>query len=66
MKGIIDRIEEGIAVIQLEEGGDVLFPLDRLPRGSKEGDVVNIIIKLDKKTTGKRREIIKKRQERLR
>lgn len=66
MKGIIDRLEEGIAVIQLEEGGEILFPADRLPQNSKEGNVIEITIKLDEKATADRKEIIRKRQERLR
>ena len=65
MKGIIDRIEEEMTVIQLEEGGEILFPADRLPQHSKEGDVIDIVIRLDKKATGKRRESIRKRQEGL-
>ena len=27
MQGVIDRIEEAIAVIQLREGGEIFFPL---------------------------------------
>ncbi|NOX96754.1 MAG: DUF3006 domain-containing protein [Nitrospirae bacterium] len=65
MKGIIDRIEEGVGVVQLEEGGEMLLPADRFPPGSEEGSVLEIIITLDKKATMERREDIRKRQERL-
>jgi len=66
MKGVIDRIEEGIAVIQLEGGGDVFFPAERLPQDSKEGSVIELVVRLDKKATGERKEIVRKRQEGLR
>lgn len=65
MKGVIDRLEEGIAVIQLEGGGEILFPADRLPRGSNEGSVIDIVIRLDEKVTEERKKTIGKRQERL-
>ena len=66
VKGVIDRIEEGIAVIQLEGGGDVLFPATRLPQDSKEGSVIELVIRLDRKATGEREKNIRKRQEELR
>lgn len=65
MQGIIDRLEEGIAVLQLEGGGELFFPAHQLPPGSKEGSVLEILIKLDKEATAERKEIIRKKQERL-
>ncbi len=65
MKGIIDRMEEEIAVIQLKGKKEILFPIDRLPQGSKEGDVIEIVVRLDKEVTGERRKRIRRRQERL-
>ncbi|MCK4326652.1 DUF3006 domain-containing protein [bacterium] len=65
MQGVIDRIEEEVAVIQLREGGEVIFPLDQLPEGSSEGSVVEIVIKSDEKATSQRREAIRRRQEQL-
>ena len=66
MQGVIDRIEEGVAVIQLRGGGEIIFPLDQLPEGSSEGSVVEITIKLDEKATKERKEAVRKRQDRLR
>ncbi len=66
MQGVIDRIEEGIAVIQLRGGEEIIFPIDQLPEGSSEGSVVEITIKLDEKATKERKEVIRKRQNRLR
>ncbi len=66
VKGVVDRVEEGIAVIQLEGGGDVFFPAERLPQDSKEGSVIELVVRLDKKATGERKEIVRKRQEGLR
>ena len=65
MQGVIDRIEEGVAVIQLRGGGEIIFPLDQLPEGSSEGSVVEIVIKLDEKATEERKEAIRKRQQQL-
>jgi len=66
VRGIVDRIEEKIAVIQLKEGGEMLIPIGQLPPGSKEGSVVDIAIRLDEKVAGERRRAIRERQQRLR
>ena len=65
MQGIIDRIEEGTAIIQLKTGGEILCPLGCLPKGSAEGSVVEIVIKLDERAAGERKAAIRKRQSRL-
>jgi hypothetical protein len=65
VRGVIDRIEEGIAVIELEDGFQVLFPAKRLPEGAGEGSVLNIDIAWDKKATKDEKEKIRKLQEKL-
>ena len=65
MRGVIDRIEEGIAVIELEDRSQVLFPAKRLPKGAGEGSVLRIDITYDAQATKRQREKIKRLQERL-
>jgi len=40
MQWIIDRIENGIAVCEREDGGFEQFPLAELPEGAREGSVL--------------------------
>ena len=65
MRGVIDRIEEGIAVIEIEDRSQVLFPAKRLPKGAGEGSVLRIDITYDREATKRQREKIKRLQERL-
>lgn len=37
MRGVIDRVEDGVAVILLEEGGRAYIPTGRLPDGAGPG-----------------------------
>ena len=41
-KVIIDRIEEGFAVIELDEENYIEVPLKYLPEGVKEGEALNL------------------------
>ena len=43
-KVIIDRIEEGFAVIELDEGNYIDVPLKYLPAGVKEGQALILSI----------------------
>ena len=43
-KVIIDRIEEGFAVIELDEDNTIDVPLKYLPPGVKEGQALIMII----------------------
>jgi hypothetical protein len=54
MKAVIDRIEGKFAVLLMGEDGSlkVNMPLVLLPEGCKEGDVLDIAIKMDEKATG--------------
>jgi poly-beta-hydroxyalkanoate depolymerase len=42
LKLIVDRIEEGFAVCELENGSIVNFGLKMLPEGVREGTVLNL------------------------
>ncbi len=55
MKGVIDRIEEGIAVIEFDDGGQIQIPAKYIA-GAKEGLVVEIVV--DETETKKRRDEI--------
>lgn len=52
MKFVIDRFENGFAVIELQDGEIVNLPIQILPMNTKEGDVV--ILKVSQKETDKR------------
>jgi hypothetical protein len=61
---IIDRFEGQWAVI--EYGDDVFnLPKEALPEGSKEGDVLDIDIKVDEEATRARKEHIQRMADRL-
>ena len=51
---IIDRLENGFAVCEIEEGSFADIPEKVLPDGVKEGDVITISV--DKSETEKRKE----------
>ncbi len=40
MKYVLDRVEEGIAVLQAQNGNLVRLPLSALPAGAEEGSVL--------------------------
>lgn len=42
MRGVVDRVEEGLAVILLEEGGRAYVPVGRLPRGVAAGTLLQL------------------------
>ncbi|MEW9097152.1 MAG: DUF3006 domain-containing protein [Clostridiaceae bacterium] len=62
MKGVIDRIEENYAVVELEEGAMVNLSIDIIPTEAREGDVIIIDkdnnITVDKIETENRRKLI--------
>ena len=53
---IIDRLENGFAVCEIEEGSFADIPEKVLPDGVKEGDVITISV--DKSETEKKKEKI--------
>lgn len=56
MKWIVDRIDEGFAVVEAENEVMYNIPLDALDEGVSEGDIINISV--DKKETEDRKEYI--------
>lgn len=65
MKAVIDRFEGGIAVLQIEDGSEVLWPAKFLPAGAAEGNVVNIDLSLDTQAEKDLRKSIKDIQDKL-
>ncbi len=55
MKFIIDRFEEDMAVVELEDGEMVDIPRQVLPRDAEEGDVLVIFIDIDETEARRRR-----------
>ncbi|WP_050606305.1 DUF3006 domain-containing protein [Clostridium niameyense] len=56
MKGIIDRFEEEFAVVELESGETMNIPINKMPKGIREGVVINIFgrrISIDESETKK-------------
>ena len=62
MLWIVDRIENGIAVIETESG-TLELELKYLPEGTKEGNVIKLTLSPEEEK--KRRERIKKKMDRL-
>lgn len=58
MKFIIDKIEENFTIVELEDKNMINMPIELLPSGAKEGDVLSIVI--DKNETEARRRRIEK------
>lgn len=58
MKWIIDRIENDIAVCELENGEMLDVKISALPKGIKEGDVIKLSV--DETETNERKERIDK------
>ncbi len=56
MKWIVDRIEEGFAVVEAEDTKSFAIPLDAFDCEISEGDVINVTV--DKAETEKRKETI--------
>ncbi|MBR5137083.1 MAG: DUF3006 domain-containing protein [Clostridia bacterium] len=54
MQVIIDRFEEGFAVVEIESGKMVNMPRELLPAEAKEGDVINIFVDQEETTRRKK------------
>ncbi|MDI6704528.1 MAG: DUF3006 domain-containing protein [bacterium] len=65
VEGIVDRVENGIAVIQMFKGGEIELPIRNLPNGTKEGNVLKITFTIDRSAETLRRNKIKEMQKRL-
>lgn len=44
LEGVIDRLEGEKAVIKIQDGQELLWPLNNLPTGLKEGSAVKIYL----------------------
>ncbi len=64
-EGVVDRIEGDLAVVETEWREVVNIPLRYLPEGIREGNVLDIIFRINPEKEKKRREEIKKLQEEL-
>ncbi len=66
MKGFIDRIEDNrIAVVILNEGGEMLIPADAFPFKIREGMHLKIEFSPDTESEGKAKERIRNLQQEL-
>ncbi len=66
-RGVIDRIEDGTAVVLVgeDEGESLDVPASLLPEGAEEGDHLNITVALDKESRNSAEERVKALQEKL-
>ena len=65
VRGVLDRIEENLAVIVLDRGGEILIPLEQLPRGSKVNTVFDIEFTINEQEQNRRLEDIERLQDEL-
>ncbi len=42
MRAVVDRVEDGVAVIVFEDGGRAYVPAEHLPAGAGEGTVLRV------------------------
>ena len=55
----IDRFESQWAVLETPDGKSLNYPRNLLPKGVKEGDVLDLNIEIDQKATEKRMNNVK-------
>ncbi len=67
MKVTLDRIEGDMAVFLVRNDESIMFdmPLDLLPEGVREGDILDILITIDEKATYDSNERVSSLMERL-
>ncbi|RBP38951.1 DUF3006 domain-containing protein [Garciella nitratireducens] len=63
MKVIIDRFEEKFVVVELENRNIINMPKELVPKGAKEGDVLEI--RINREETQKRKQKIQRLWENL-
>ncbi len=68
MQATIDRIDEGIAILITHdaEPARLALPVRLLPPGSREGDIVSIVITTDAPATDAAKERVRRKISRLR
>jgi hypothetical protein len=47
MRAIVDRVEDGVAVVVFEDGGRAYLPAEHLPAGAGEGTVLRLEWQVD-------------------
>ena len=66
LKYSVDRIEEGFAVCEDENGKTVNFEIGKLPEGVKEGDLISVdngeAVILTEETEARRKKLAEKRR----
>ena len=66
LKYSVDRIEEGFAVCEDENGNTVNIETDKLPEGVKEGDLISVdngeAVILTEETEARRKKLAEKRR----
>ena len=59
IKGIIDRFENGLAVIKTEDGQTLNWPKENLPQNCVAGQEVKILLKTSNNDQSEREELAK-------
>lgn len=64
-EGVVDQIEGGLARVETEWREMVDIPLKYLPKGLKEGNVLDIIFRINPEREKERRDKVRSLQEEL-
>lgn len=66
MRAVVDRIEEGMAILETEGGATLEVPMESLPWGVHEGTVLEIAFRIDEEEERRRRKEAEQLQRKLR
>jgi len=58
-KAVFDRVEGDKAIIKMDDGQQVVWPVSGLPEGLTEGDNLRLVIENDRAETAEREEMAK-------
>jgi len=59
LKGVVDRFEGDKAVVRLDDGQQVIWPVNDLPEGVSEGEAVRLVLYTAKDDEVEREELAK-------
>ncbi len=65
VRAIVDRIEEDLAVLEVGGEGSVEWPVKFLPQGLKEGNVLDVEFRINRKAEAEARAAISDLQRQL-
>lgn len=65
VRAIVDRIEEDLAVLEVGGEGSVEWPVKFLPQGLKEGNVLDVDFRINRKAEAEARAAISDLQRQL-